>query len=218
MPEIRKRETAYKVRIGQVLNGHPIIEKQEAETTDGPAKEKFKFLELADKQVQRINIIANVIDKYISEGEKRFATLTIDDATGQIRIKAFGEDVAKMQELNQGDTIVVIGFLRSYNNELYILPEVVKKTDPRYLLVRKLEIESKQPKLQTQEQQTQNIATKDQILKLIKDSEEQEGIDVEQIILKITSATPEEINQEIKKLLEEGIIYEPRPGRVRYLG
>ena len=26
------------------------------------------------------------------------------------------------------------------------------------------------------------------------------------------------VSQEIKKLLEEGIIYEPKPGRVRYLG
>jgi len=26
------------------------------------------------------------------------------------------------------------------------------------------------------------------------------------------------INQEIQKLLEEGIVFEPRPGKVRYLG
>jgi len=31
-------------------------------------------------------------------------------------------------------------------------------------------------------------------------------------------ASPKIINQEIQKLLEEGIIFEPRPGKVRYLG
>ena len=31
-------------------------------------------------------------------------------------------------------------------------------------------------------------------------------------------AQPDIINQEIRKLLEEGIIFEPRPGRLRYLG
>ncbi len=38
----------------------------------------------------------------------------------------------------------------------------------------------------------------------------------EKLIMEI-SAEPALINQEIEKLLEEGIIYEPRPGRVRYL-
>jgi len=31
-------------------------------------------------------------------------------------------------------------------------------------------------------------------------------------------AQPDLISQEIQKLLEEGIIYEPKPGRVRCLG
>ena len=31
-------------------------------------------------------------------------------------------------------------------------------------------------------------------------------------------ASPQIIKEEIKRLLEEGLIYEPRPGRLRYLG
>ena len=53
---------------------------------------------------------------------------------------------------------------------------------------------------------------------MIKNAEANEGIDKEEMILKIKHAQPEIIKQEINKLLEEGIIYEPRPGRVRYLG
>ena len=30
--------------------------------------------------------------------------------------------------------------------------------------------------------------------------------------------SPEVINSEIKRLLEEGIIFEPRPGKIRWLG
>lgn len=67
--------------------------------------------------------------------------LTIDDASGQIRIKAFGEDVDKYAGINQGDTILLVGSVRSYNNELYVNPEIIKIIDPRYLLVRKLELE-----------------------------------------------------------------------------
>jgi hypothetical protein len=31
-------------------------------------------------------------------------------------------------------------------------------------------------------------------------------------------ASPEIINQEIQKMIEEGMVFEPRPGKVRYLG
>ena len=52
----------------------------------------------------------------------------------------------------------------------------------------------------------------------IKKSEDQGGLDTEQILMEFREASPEIINQEIKKLLEEGIIFEPRPGKLRYLG
>jgi hypothetical protein len=52
----------------------------------------------------------------------------------------------------------------------------------------------------------------------IKQAESSEGIDKEEIILSLKDSNPELIHQEINKILEEGIIYEPKPGRVRYLG
>jgi len=51
----------------------------------------------------------------------------------------------------------------------------------------------------------------------IKDAETDGGIDMDTIIMDI-EASPEVINNEVKKLLEEGLVYEPRPGRLRYLG
>jgi len=207
MPEIRKREIAYKLRIGEILRGKP-------EVTNNEGRERFNFLELGDKKIIRVNLVANVIDKFISEGEKRFASLTLDDASGQINIKTFGEDVKLFQEISQGQTLMIIGMLRVFNNELYILPEIIKSIDPRYLLVRKLEIEKTIPK----EINTEKILiVKDQITKRIKEEEQNEGIDTEKLVMEI-QADPNLINQEIKKLLEEGMIYEPRPGRVRYLG
>ncbi len=208
MAEIRKREVAYKIRIGEILKGKPQI-------TNIDGRDRFNFLEIGDKRIIRVNVIANVIDKYISEGEKKFASLTLDDATGQINLKTFGEEVKNFAEISQGQTITVIGMLRTFNNELYILPEVIKPVDPRYLLIRKLEIEKLIPKQPVSP--NERIALKDQLLSKIKQAEENEGIDTEKLILEI-SANPELINQEIKKMLEDGMIYEPRPGRVRYLG
>jgi hypothetical protein len=107
MPEIKKRETAYKIRIGDILKGTPIVEDVPQETPNpqeslsGAVKEKFRFLELEERKIIRVNIVANIVDKYSSEGEKKFSTITIDDASGQIRLKVFGEDVEKFDQLSQ---------------------------------------------------------------------------------------------------------------------
>jgi len=217
MADFKKRETAYKLRIGEILNGTPVIE--ETKSAEMGNKERFRFLEVAEKQIIRVNLIANVIDKFNSEGEKKFATLTIDDATGQIRLKLFGEDISKFENLNQGDTIIIIGLLRSYNNEVYIAPEIIKKIDPKYLLIRKLEIEKNQKDKQINSNELGQVSSlREEIIKTLKSSEDSGGIETEQIILKLKSSDPSAINSEIIKLIEDGVIFEPRPGRVRYLG
>ncbi len=200
--EQRKRNVAYKLRIGDILKTKPII-----------AEGRMIHLELGDKKIIRVNVLANCVDKFIQDGEKKYASLTIDDASGQLRIKAFGDDIKIIKDISQGDTLQIIGNIREYNSELYILPEIVKIVDPRWLLVRKLEIQNlrKDIPLQT------NAPLRDLVLDKIKKAEENGGIDTEQLILD-TEASPELINGEIKKLLEDGLIYEPRPGKLRYLG
>lgn len=198
-----KRHVAYKFRINEILQGKPILD-----------NERFAHLEINNKPIIRINIIANVIDKFIQEGEKKYGSITLDDGSGQIRAKLFGEDVSKFSNLNQGDTILIIGFVRYWSNEIYISPETIKKKDTQFLLVRKLEIEAEKPKIVDRETLT---LLKDKLLQEIKKAEDTGGISVESLITSLKDS-PDLINQEIKKLLEEGLIYEPRPGRLRYLG
>jgi len=198
-----KRNIAYKFRIGSILSGKPIIE-----------NERLKFVEINAKNIVRINIIANVIDKFIQEGEKKYASITLDDATGQIRIKTFGEDVEKFASLTQGDTLLVIGLLRTWSNELYITPEIIKKKDPAFLLLRKLELEAEEPKTLNKEKL---IELKDKIMQMIKEAEKDGGVEIDKIILALKENS-DIINKEIKKLLEDGLAYEPRPGKLRYLG
>jgi uncharacterized protein len=198
-----KRNIAFKMRVGDILSGKVII--------DG---ERLKCLEFPDKTVVRINLIANVIEKFIQDNEKKFGSLTLDDASGQIKLKVFGEDINKFENFSQGDTIMVIGVIRTWNNELYIIPEIIKKKEPQYLLVRKLELELDTPKSLSPDKA---VELKDKLLSYIKIEDPNGGAETEKIILELKSS-PEAINQEIKKLLEDGIIYEPRPGVVRYLG
>lgn len=212
MPEIKKRETAYKLRINDILRASQIFEETES------ANKKLRFIELGNKQIIRVNVIANVVDKYESEGERRFASITLDDGSGQLRVRVFGDDMSKFVDVVQGDTLIVIGLLKSFNQELYILPEVIRKQDTKYLLVRKLEIEKEYSLNNSQPKRQEIRVLREEIIKMIRDAEAKEGIDKEEIIMKIKHTQPEIINQEIQKLLEEGVIYEPRPSRVRYLG
>ncbi len=198
-----KRYTAYKLKIGEVTNGKIILD-----------ADRLKFLEIENKQVLRVNVVANIIDKFVQNEEKKFASMTIDDASGQIRLKTFGDEISKFDNFNQGDTVMVIGIVRQWNNELYITPEIIKKKVPAYLLLRKFEIEKERPKPLDKAELNE---IKNQMLNLIKREESNGGISIDSIVKELSSSS-EIINKEIKKLLEEGLIYEPRPGKLRYLG
>jgi len=201
-----KRNIAFKLRIGDILLGKPVFD-----------EERFSFLELGDKKIVRVNVIGNIVEKFDSEGEKRFSVLTLDDGSGQIKLRVFADDVEKFKNITQGQTVLIIGLLRHFNNEIYINPEIMREQDTKYLLIRKLERE----KSKIQEEpiaRDQIIAVKDKILEAIKSAEDEGGIEIEKIIMSLKDISPVIINQEIQKFLEEGIVFEPRPGKVRYLG
>ena len=203
-----KRNIAYKLRIGDILIGKPILD-----------NERFSFLELGDKKVIRINLVGNIVDKYESEGESKYLSLTLDDGSGQIKLKCFGDDSDKFRNILQGQTILVIGLLRVFNNEIYVSPEIIKEIDIRYLLIRKLEIEKERNKNNNPSMQRGQInAARDRILEMVKNSETQGGLETDYLIINLREISPAVINQELKRLLEEGIIFEPRPGKVRWLG
>jgi len=200
--EQKKRNIAYKLRIGDVLKAKPIV-----------SEERFLFVELGEKKIVRVNILANVVDKFVNDSDKKYASLTIDDASGQIRLKAFGEDIELLKIHSQGETVQIIGNIRQWNDELYILPEIVKAVDPKWLLVRKLEIQNSRKDLPLKS----DAPLRDLLIEKIKTAEKDDGVDVDDVIMN-TEASPDLINAEVKKLIEDGLVYEPRPGRLRWLG
>ncbi len=208
-----KRNIAYKIRIGEILNGKPVIE-----------NEKFSFLDFNGKRVIRINLVGSIVDKYNSEGEKKYSFLTIDDGSGQIKMKAFGDDSEKLKDITHGQAVVVIGSLRYFNGEIYISPEIVKEQQPKYVLLRKIEIEKQRgatpyfnPKSDAPKPNAQKEEIKDKVIEMIKKSESEGGIETAELKKRL-NAPSNETEQEIQKLLEEGTIFEPRPGKVRWLG
>ncbi len=203
-----KRFIAYKIRIGSLDHARPIFE-----------EDRFRYVELGDKNVSRLNVVGNIIDRYDSDGDTKYAFLTLDDGSGQIKLKFFGEDCDRFKSVEQGQTVLVIGTLRHFNNETYIAPEIIKEKDPKCLLVRKYELEEAQAtNAKPIEGQEKKVQVKDKILQLIKEGEEDGGVDVDKIIMTLQDISPNIINEELQKFIAEGLVFEPRPGKVRYLG
>ena len=133
-------------------------------------------------------------------------------------MKVFGDDSEKFKDTVQGQTVVVIGMVRYWNNETYISPELIKEKDSKYLMLRKLETEKDKFHVSGPVEKSQIMAIKDKILNLVKGAEESGGVELDKLIMDLRDFSPSMINQEIQKLLEEGIVFEPRPGKIRYLG
>ena len=207
MSEQFKRNIAYKCKIGDLLIGNPIF-----------SEDKFVCIELGDRRISRVNMVGNIIDRYDREDDKQYTFFTFDDGSGQIKLKVFGEDVEKFKGIESGETVVVIGVVRNFNNETYLSPEIIRPQDTKYLLIRKLELEKERGSFAPIIEKKEVSAIRDKLLEKIKDSEDDGGIDLDTLIIEFKEASPEIINQEVQKFLEEGIAFEPRPGRIRYLG
>ena len=118
MPELeqkafQKRQVAYKIRVSDILNGN--LEKEEFSGN----------IRLSNTNVSRVNIIATVI--YKSE-EFNYSSTVVDDGTGKIQLRSF-ENNSYFSKADVGDAVLVIGKIRDFNGEKYIMPEIFKKIE-----------------------------------------------------------------------------------------
>jgi len=92
------------------------------------------------QQISRARVMGTIVDKYVSE-DQSYAALRIDDGSETIRLKSWGQDVSKVANINVGDLVDVIGRIREYGGETYLVPDViVTVSDPNWEIVRELEI------------------------------------------------------------------------------
>lgn len=92
------------------------------------------------EKITKTNVIGTVVEKFES-GEKQFASATIDDGSGAIRLRVFREEIGMLRNIGLGKVVNVVGRIRNYNGETYIAPEVVREIgDPNAELMRRAEI------------------------------------------------------------------------------
>ncbi|MDP3765015.1 MAG: OB-fold nucleic acid binding domain-containing protein [Nanoarchaeota archaeon] len=215
MPEIQqktfqKRQIAYGVSISNILSGS--FTKDEL---------SIGYMRLGDINVSRVNVIATLVHK--PEQSSSYYNAIVDDGTGRISLRSFDNNYA-FSKVEIGDIVLIIGKIREFNGEIYIVPEILKKINNiGWVNVRKLELihnkmiagdikieENKDKGLIEQE----NTSINEEIYSLIKKLDDGYGVSIEDIIKNSSNSRAENI---ITKLLENGDIFEIKPGKLKVL-
>ncbi|MBU0929822.1 MAG: hypothetical protein KJ623_02015 [Nanoarchaeota archaeon] len=129
------RDIAYRTWIKDLKNGAFFEKQSELEPN---------YILINNKKISRVYLIASVIQKFENE-DSSYANITIDDGSSDIRLKVWKNDVELISDILISNLILVIGKIKKYEDEIYIVPEIVKKVDPNWELVHKL-ILLKEPK------------------------------------------------------------------------
>ncbi len=223
-----QRAVAYKIWISDLLNGS---------YTKGTAQFDAGYVEVLGMKISKVNLLGGLVDKF--EGDN-YINVTIDDGSGNIRLKSWGEDGKILRELNVGDLVLVIGKVKEYNNQIFVNPEIIKKLDnPLWLKVRRLELikmygetkrventnttnDSDEPEEQLNSGVIEEKMVDDSppnstetIISLIEKLDTGDGADLEEVIVRSNVV---EANQIIQDLIKDGEIFELHKGKLRVMG
>lgn len=226
------RQTAHKLWVQNIIES-PFVEQQ--------GEWEPNFIDFQNKKISRVNIIATIVDHFVSP-DNNYSTIVVDDSSATIRARVFKEDVPMFKDLKIGDAVMIVGRTKKYNDEVYILPEIIKKLDnPNWEVLRKFELikgigrprqvqysaEDKfayeEPKEAEQLRDTpeNQVVTEEYIedtsssrQKVLSFIEKMEEASVKEIS-EDSGMADENINIILKELLKEGEIYQPKPGYFR---
>jgi len=159
------------------------------------------------EKLSRVRLMGTVVGRFVAE-DGNFASITLDDGTDTMRLKTF-KTAKPLDKVNPGSLVEVIGKVREYNAEIYMIPEVVTAiSDPNLLTLRQAELSAKARNLRknplSAEEPVQETADENALRKQILD---------------VIAGNPEGVEAQIESvvndLLSEGICYEPTPGKIK---
>ena len=227
----QSRQTAFKIRIYDIKNNKYV---------KGAGDWDPNYIQINENQISRVNLIANVVMKNDNE-EKTYSSIVLDDGTETINVKCWREDTKRLENINVGDIILLIGRIREFNDEIYVTPEIVKQTNFDWALVRKQELEKlygpfieneknyskiiKEEKTEnpdyvnvTEEKVENNLveSKRQKILTLIEKFDTNSGADILQVIEE-SKFDKKEANDIIDELIKEGEIFQIKVGRLKLI-
>ncbi|MBI5073040.1 hypothetical protein HZA99_04440 [Candidatus Woesearchaeota archaeon] len=218
-----ERQTAYITSIAALTSGSFI--KPEAQMQPSYVKTK------SGKHVSRVHLIGVVV----ALSDLGNSEVTVDDGSGKILARSF-ENTQFFHGVQLGDILRIIGKVRSFNEQVYLIPEIMKKiTDKKFITLHKLLLEkcngegigdSNPEEVGTDvvaQEVVEDIAVDaddtvpaspfDKLVALIKKLDTGDGAAIEEILQQEGS----ESEKLLQHLLELGEVFEIRPGRVKLL-
>jgi RPA family protein len=215
--ESSKRQVAYKVRVADVVNNRYVKE-------DGWLP---NYVAVGDRKVSRVNLLGVIVSKSSQESDVPSSSFVLDDGSGRVALRFFEGGAS----LSVGDIVFVVGRPREFGAERYIVPEIVKRiSDNRWVELRRLELAkdrqadiiSKAQGLPAAGPDELSVETEDfvddsspaaRLVGMIRKLDSGEGVDFDALLSRFGSGT----EQSVKRLLEQGDIFEVKPGRYKVL-
>jgi len=208
---MKERLPAIKIRVKDVVEGKFVYGE----------KENFKPSYIITRyglKASRVNIVGTVTDKFVSEDGK-YMSFYIDDGTGSIRVKFFGDLVEKFNDIEISDLVLVIGKVKEYGGEVYVNGEIIRKIeDPNYETYRKLELvktvsemkkwvkkikESREKMSEKEfEKYIEEIGADKEVVDYVLKTFETEEKDYKEYVMKIIAELDEGNGVEIEKIFE----------------
>ncbi|MBT4174053.1 hypothetical protein HOE07_00070 [archaeon] len=203
---VPKRQTAYKVWIRDLKH------------TKGEMDGSLAYLPIGGNRVVRVNIVGSVIGKNLSEN---YGNLILDDGSETIQARVWGDDLWLLEGMEVGDLVLVVARLGEFNQEIYLRPEVVRKIDMDWALLRRLEmikkygkpemVEKKEVNVEKVEEVQPSLAVREKVLSVIESAEE---LSMDALVVKM-GVDADKVKKAVDELLKEGEIFMPRPGYLR---
>ncbi len=230
MAEQIERQTAYLSNIATLLTGQFV---------KGAVQMHPSYIETkSGKKLSRVHLLAVIV----ACAEGTLAEVTIDDGTGKMVTRSF-EDQQFFVSVQLGDIVRIIGKVRAFNEQVYLIPEIMKRiTNKRWVTFHQLLIRQRERQQRTtqpvsipdltekaQEGDEEEIvedsfgsfidekdappSLTDEMIHYIKELDNGDGAQVEVVLAKGW----EEGEKILQNLLEAGEIFEIRPGRIKVL-
>ena len=190
------------------------------------------FVNYKGLQVHRVRIMGTVVSKFVAD-DRKYGFFVIDDGTETIRIRAFEDSLDLINKVEIGDIVDVFGRLRKYEDEIYVIPEIVVKiNDPNWEILRKLELIKQDKQLENQEfveeeivvetkeskdtQTTLFESPRQKVVNTIRELDKGDGVEISEVIQK-AGLEKDVVENVLTDLMNEGEIFEPRAGKVKLL-
>jgi len=195
-----KRHTAYKLSIKDIVSNEFVAKEGES-----------SYVLVNGNQVSRVRLMATIVNKFMND-ERKSGSLILDDGTEVISLRGWENEFHLIDKTAIGQLVEVIARVRSYNDQTYLIPEVIKKVEPDWFVLRKLELRIDKEIKKEEAKKEDNL--KDMIFEKIK-AGGNNGAAMDELakICKDKGACKEIL----KELLEEDMIFEPRAGKYKAL-